>query len=76
MQYGPALRYVGSDGVSESISKRILFYFMPVAAVLRPDLDSFLRRSNLDANSALHKAVTRIQSHYRGYVVRKVNSTT
>lgn len=44
-------------------------------AVMRPDMDTFLQRGNLDANSALHKAVVRIQARFRGYVVRKAYKT-
>ena len=41
---------------------------------LRPDLAQYLAKGGLDKESALYKAAARIQSRYRGYVVRKVRT--
>ncbi len=48
------------------------------AGVLRPDLPEAMQAAGMDRSSALYKAVVRIQSRYRGYVIRKVRcaSTT
>ncbi len=40
--------------------------------VLRPDLPGAMLAAGADAQSPLFRAVVRIQSRYRGYVVRKV----
>lgn len=40
--------------------------------VLRPDLPGAMQRAGVDKQSALYRAVVRIQSRYRGYVIRKV----
>jgi IQ calmodulin-binding motif len=42
------------------------------AGILRPDVAEFLGRGGIDADSAIYRAAVRIQSRYRGYVVRKV----
>ena len=40
--------------------------------VLRADLPGAMQRAGVDKQSALYRAVVRIQSRYRGYVIRKV----
>lgn len=42
------------------------------AGVLRPDLPDAMQKAGVDKQSALYRAVVRIQSRYRGYVIRKV----
>ena len=42
------------------------------AGVMRPDMAQYLAKGGMDRESAIYKAITRIQSHYRGYAVRKV----
>ena len=42
------------------------------ADVLRPELPEAMQRAGMDKQSALYRAVVRIQSRYRGYVIRKV----
>ena len=42
------------------------------SGVLRPDLPVAMQQAGLDKQSALYRAVVRIQSRYRGYVIRKV----
>jgi uncharacterized protein YchJ len=40
---------------------------------MRPDLAEYLGRGGVGTDSAIYKAAVRIQSRYRGYVVRKVS---
>ncbi len=43
---------------------------------MRPDMAQYLAKGGMDNESAIYKAITRIQSHYRGYAVRKVRLYT
>ncbi|CAL8469827.1 g9369 [Coccomyxa elongata] len=47
----------------------------PTAGVMRPDMAQYLAKGGMDKESAIYKAITRIQSHYRGYAVRKAYKT-
>ena len=45
---------------------------LTIQGVLRPGLPGAMLAAGADARSPLYRAIVRIQSRYRGYVVRKV----